>query len=346
MQTPKQKTSNIWSEPTAKLNNQRILVTGASGFLGAHLIARLERQGAVVAGLARTHGRLDQIPAANGCLFLPCDLTDSKTTLQAIQRFKPQTLFHLAAQPDGPESFEHTKTTLQTNLIGTLNVLEAFRHSGGQLLIYGDSSKIYGNGPVPYREETPTAPNSSYAITKAGGWSLCQLYAKLYGFHTVSLRPSIIYGPLQNRNLIQYVTDCVLDGQTTVTLDGGSQTRDPLFIDDAVDAMIATVHHGSTLGGRVINIGGGHEIAVRDLATIIVQEAGGGPKVVCRDMKARPTELWRSWCDNIAAGRLIGWHPQTPLRDGLRQTIQAIKAARCQLATVSDRTASHISQNT
>ena len=119
----------------------------------------------------------------------------------------------------------------------------------------------------------------------------------------------------------------VLDGATEVRLDGGSQTRDPLFIDDAVDAFLAAARLGESLNGRVVNLGGGQETSVQDLAQLTVELTGSKARVVCCPARARPTEMWRSFCDNAEAQEMTGWRPQTPLRAGLQKTIDYLVAS-------------------
>ena len=298
---------------------RRILITGASGFLGASLARRLASRGARVAGLARSRGKLAVEP---GVEFLPCDLTDSAAAAQVIGCFAPEILFHFAAHPDGAESYSQACHSLQTNTLITLNTLEAFRVTAGDLFVYGDSSKVYGECEVPYRSALPLRPLSSYAIAKAAGWELCELYRRLHRVPTVSLRPTLIYGPNQAYNLVTYVVDCVLSGKKEVVLDGGSQTRDPLYIDDAVSAFVAVAERGKPLAGSVINLGGGNEYTIRDLTETILQLMEANLEVVVSRARLRPTDTQRSYCDNAESMPLLGWRPVVGLRLGLLRTIE------------------------
>lgn len=307
---------------TGGLCGRRVLVTGAGGFIGSHLAERLVRDGAVVAGLCRRRGRLDQIADAGAVAFFQVDLSDPAACERALASFAPEVVFHYASLPDARESFEHAATSIEVNLRGTLNLLEAFRRCAGRVLVYGDSCKVYGNGPVPYSQATPPQPNSSYAISKLGAWQLCRLHAELHGFTAVSVRPTLIHGPRQGHNLLTMVVEAVRRGQPEIQLAGGAQTRDPLHVDDAINAILAAAQAGASLSGREVNIGGGQEVAVRDLAEMVVELAGGSQRVVCCTALARPTEMWRSWCDNADAERLIGWRPSLSLREGVRRTVE------------------------
>jgi dTDP-glucose 4,6-dehydratase len=310
------------NQSLSKLAWKRIVVTGAGGFLGFHLSDYLLHAGALVGGLARTKGRMQELERSRNFSFLACDLEDAEDTTKKIQTFCPEILFHLAAQPDAKEELSQYHATIKANILATVNALEAFRVCGGELFIYGDSSKVYGNIEVPIREALPVKPLSSYAIAKVAGWEFCKLYARLYGFATVSVRPTLIYGPRQGTNLISYVIDAALDGQDTLRLDGGTQTRDPLYIHDAIHAFAAIIPKGRELNGRIISISGGFEITVADLAQLIVKIMGSNMRVDTDLTRMRATETMRSCCDIHEAFETIGWQPQISLEQGLKYTAE------------------------
>lgn len=303
--------------------NRHVLVTGASGFVGAALVRRLLDEGASVTVISRTPGRLSTLGQNDRYQYLPCDLTDMEATLEALSSARPEVIFHLASQPDGAESYEHSRQTITSNINGTLNLLEGFRRVEGKLFVYGDSSKSYGNSGVPYLEANPELPNSSYAITKAAGWSFCLMQAKIHGFAAVSVRPTMIHGPGQAFNLFSFLMQSLRKGVDEIEIAGGAQTRDPLYIDDAVNAYLMSAKEG--LNGRIINIGGGVERSVKDLSELFVHLAGYDTPIVCRPAEARPTEIWRSFCDNIEAGNLTGWSPEHSLEEGLQKTIEYLR---------------------
>jgi len=313
---------------SASLAERRIVVTGASGFVGGHLVRQLVHEGAQVGALSRTRteGLLDEW--SRRCTFIACDLRQRERTRRVLREFAPEVLFHFASHPDAREAVGQAYRAIQVNLVGTLNALEAFRSCGGKLFLYGDSCKVYGDARVPYRETLALGPNSSYAITKAAAWHLCELYGRLHGLTVISLRPTLIYGPGQSGNIIDFVITNLLDGASEIRLDGGEQTRDPLFIDDAVEAFLMAARLGTALHGRVVNLGGGREISVRELAVVIAELMGARAAIVSCPDQARPTELWRSTCDNAEATALLGWTPKTPLRQGLERTIAYVTASR------------------
>ena len=309
------------------ISGKRILITGASGFIGSHLADRLVREGAFVGALSRTEGRLRALENRPAIQFIRCDLTSIERTRQAVKQFSPNILYHLAGHTDGPEDFDRCQTNINSNIQCTVSLLEAFRVAGGRTFIYGDSTKVYGDSPAPYRSDTPLRPLSSYAIAKAAGWQFCQLYQRLYGSNVISVRPTMIYGPRQNHNLITNVAEGVLEGRAELALMGGLQTRDPLYIDDALDAFVAIAQNSETLRGSVLNMSGGDERTVAEIASTVVELMGSVTRVVPRADQARPTDTMRSCCDNDEAKRLLNWQPKTTLRDGLQNTINYLVVA-------------------
>jgi UDP-glucose 4-epimerase len=301
--------------------NRRVLVTGGGGFVGWHLVDRLTRSGVNVTSLSRHPGRLATLKTGS-TRFVPADLGNADAVIEALDGVRPDLVYHFASHPDGPECYEHARTTIQTNLVGTLNLLEAMRRLGGAVLVYGDSCKVYGNADVPYHSGTPLSPGSSYAISKAAGWELCQVYARLYGLTIICVRPTLMYGSYQGRNLISFVIRSVLAGKERIALDGGSQTRDPLYVDDGVGAFIAAGARGRELNGKVINIGGGHELSVAVIAQTTVDLMGSSIRIESRPNQVRATEMSRSYCDNREAAQWLGWRPSHTLEEGLKETIR------------------------
>jgi nucleoside-diphosphate-sugar epimerase len=144
----------------------------------------------------------------------------------------------------------------------------------------------------------------------------------------VSIRPTMIYGPSQSFNLISFVVDCVLDGKREVILDGGTQTRDPLYVDDAVSAFVSAAIFGPQLSRRIVNIGGGNERSVTQLAQLVLELMNANLEVVEAPGRTRPTEMQRSYCDNRESREMLGWEPQVSLREGLSRTIDFLTESR------------------
>lgn len=304
------------------LKGSRILVTGAGGFIGSHLAQRLQAEGAYVGAVARSS---EQLRSLTGTARIVVDLCNEEDTLRAVSHFAPNVVFHLAAHPDRSECFRQAASALQSNTMMTLNLLEACRIAGTDLFVFGDSTKVYGNAPVPYLAAQTPQPLCSYAISKLAGWELCRLYQKLYGIDVISVRPTIVYGPGQGINLISSIASRLLKGETTIQLMGGTQTRDPLYIDDAIDAFVRAAERGHELSGEVITIGGGCEQTVYSLAVKVVEACGLPANIEVSEARLRPNDTLRSFCDNREALDRLGWMPRTSFEYGLDQTLAAMQ---------------------
>lgn len=302
------------------VNGVRVLVTGGSGFIGSHLVEGLLAWGAEVAVLSRGPGKLAETPLRGYYTLLRSDINDTDDTVAAIKSFAPDIIYHLAAHPDAAESQSQASKALATNGIGTLNVLEGARAAGTGLFVYADSTKAYGAAAVPYNASTPVQPACSYAIGKVTGWEVCRLYQRIAGIKVVSIRPALTYGPRQAPNLISYVMGLVDRGERRIVLDGGSQTRDPLFVKDVVDAYLRVPAAAERVDGKVLNIGGGTEFTILQIAEAVGQAMGCTLTVAGDSSRMRDTEIMRMYCDNSEAEALLGWTPRTKLSEGLRQT--------------------------
>jgi UDP-glucose 4-epimerase len=335
-----QATSAVWGvprkndaesrKPTGSLAGRRVLVTGASGFLGSHLVRRFLDEGAVVTGLSRKPGRIRTLADAGVCALVSCDLALADATRRAVAEASPELVLHVASRPDGEETADEIRERIEINARGMLNLLEACRIEAPTAhIVYGDSRKVYGNTAPPHQSTTAPVPNSSYAISKAVGWYLSKLYEQLHGTVAVSVRPSLIYGPGQGMNVIQAVAEAAWRGESSIRLKGGRQTRDPLYIDDAVEAFVCAARRAETLAGSAVVIGGKEEISVAELARLVVEVCGGSATLVCDDDEARPTEIWRSSCDLTEADMLLGWRPRVGLKEGIDRIFRPVPSKLC-----------------
>jgi UDP-glucose 4-epimerase len=305
----------------ANWENKRVLVTGANGFLGGQMCARLVRMGASLAALSR-RSLPSWLASHPRVMALNFDLDNPTEVLNTIESFQPEVIFHFASRPDGQEVESHASSCVNTNLTGTLHLLEMARRLPISAFVFADSAKVYGNSPVPHRENSATDPASSYAVSKLAAWNYGRMFSRLHGLPFVSLRPTLIYGPAQGRNLFTFLAQCLAAGKSEILLDGGLQTRDPVYIDDAVNAYLRVAECARRLTGRAIPIGGGAERTVEDLAARFIEAAGYSTPVRGREESLRPTEMMRSYCDNADAWESLQWRPEMPLNQGLRLTAQ------------------------
>lgn len=305
-----------------RLASKRILVTGASGFIGSKLTVALAQAGAEITGVSRSGS--STAVAVQGVARIDCDLRDAARTRALVRSVRPHWVFHLAAHPDGPESGAQTNDVVENNVRGLVNLLEGLRDLPGVTLIYGDSAKAYGNTGVPYRCGQALEPLSAYAVSKVAGWGFIDLYRRIHGIQAFGLRPTLVYGPGQRFNLFSYLMNAIKAGDHDIALDGGAQTRDPIYIDDMVNAFVMAAEQGAMLNGRNIPLGGGRELSVTELAELTVRVLGDTQKVISRPANVRPTETLRSWCDNAEIGAAIGWKPAVSLEEGILRTAYAL----------------------
>jgi UDP-glucose 4-epimerase len=300
---------------------RRIAVVGGTGFIGSHLTEHLIEQGHTVLVVARSDRRLDNLEDVRGQFdFVKADIKDRSGLISALTSFGPETVYHLAAEADCAESLEHVRACIENNTSGTINVLDAAIQARAELFVYADSSKVYGNGPVPFCSSQAEDPVCSYAIAKSAAWRLCKLIAEREQIRVVSLRPTFVYGPRQNFNFITYVERAVLAGQP-IRIQGGKQTRDLLYIQDAVRCF-SSILNSQDVWGKAIPIGSGTEISIADLCKEILMVLDSDAEVMINGLPPRSTEMWRSYTDNSQIQELTGWSPKVSLQEGLTKTLQ------------------------
>lgn len=312
--------ANLTSAPTNYWLNKRVLITGAGGSLGSFLSQTLLGLGAKIIAVYRTN-----LPATilNHPHVTPIqlDLSGPGQRIEEIfQATAPQVIYHFAAYPDGRENPDIIEARLSTNTTATLKMLQAAQLCSIDAFILGDSCKVYGNSPVPHRENSEIAPDSSYAASKFAAWALCKIFYRNHNLPVAALRPTIIYGPGQAYNLFSFLAKCVHEGQTQISLDGGQQTRDPIFIADAVRAYLLAAENIDHIKGRALPIGGNNEISVATLSQQFVDATGKPVHVQSCPQNIRSGEILRSMCDNIEAKTFIRWTPSISLTEGLSIT--------------------------
>lgn len=303
-------------------HGKRILITGASGFLGSHLAKRLSQRGAIIGAVHRKSLPL-WLQDDPQVYSYQMDLTEGGTAIESLfESFCPDVVYHFAAMPDGAESGQSISARFENNLMSTFHLLQAASQHSVQGFILGDSCKVFGNGSFPHREHSPTEPETSYAVSKLAAWHYCKVFANNFNIPVAALRPTLIYGPGQGFNLFSYLYNCLSSGKKEILLDGGQQTRDPLFIDDAISAYVKLAERIEDVSGRTIPIGGGCESSVAALARLFIQTSGIQASVQCDQANIRPGEILRSFCDNEEARQALAWQPQTTIENGFLQTFQ------------------------
>ena len=303
----------------------RVLVTGGAGFIGSHVTDALLARGDEVAVLddvsSGRAGRLD--PQVT---LYKLSITDAAALTAAVQAFAPELICHLAAQIDVRASVDAPADDAQINILGTVNLLEAARAADARVLFSSSGGALYGrDAPIPSREDVLPLPESPYGVAKYCAEQYVGLYNRLHGTRHSVLRLANVYGPRQDpagdAGVITIFCASALAGQEPTIYGDGAQTRDYVYVGDAVQAFLSAGDNGRP---GTWNVGAGVEVSVLDLVDIIGEVAG-------REMRPtfappRAGELQRS---AVAAGRAaseLGWHAATPLAEGVRRVYRWIEA--------------------
>jgi dTDP-glucose 4,6-dehydratase len=312
-------------------HNKKVLVTGAGGFIGSHLVERLVAEGAQVRAFVRYNSRADAgllklaPPETRSQLeIIGGDLRDEHAIRKAVEGC--QVVFHLGALISIPYSYYHPVEVAQTNVIGTLNVLTACREAGVERLVHTSTSEVYGTArQVPISEAHPLQGQSPYSASKIGADKLAESFHCAFGLPVVTLRPFNTYGPRQSaRAVIPAVITQALT-QPVIKLGNVNTTRDFTFVQDTVRGfMLAAQTPG--VEGKTINLGTGSEIRIGDLVEKIVAKVNRSVEIQVEQERLRPeaSEVYRLLSDNTQARETLGWQPETDLDSGLDHTIRWI----------------------
>ncbi len=309
------------------LAGRRMLVTGAGGFIGGHLVERLMADGAHVRALVHYNSRGDwghigSIARSERLEIVPGDVCDPARVRQVTDGC--DTVFHLAALIAIPYSYVAPASYVQANVVGTLNVLEAARQLGVRRLVHTSTSEVYGSARyVPIDEAHPLQGQSPYSASKIGADKLAESYFLSFGLPVATVRPFNTYGPRQSaRAVIPTIISQILAGRRPIRLGSLAPQRDFNFVADTVDGFVAVAEAACT-PGEVINIGSGTGISIGDTVALIQELMGSAVEVLADEARVRPeaSEVTRLVCANDKALRLADWRPRTSLRDGLARTI-------------------------
>ena len=317
-------------EAISTLGGRRVLVTGAGGFIGSRLCERLVEVGADVRTLVRytsdgEAGWLDRSPIRGEIDVRRGDLADRDSVYDAVK--DREIVFHLGALIAIPYSYLAPESYVRTNILGTLNVLQAVRELGVQRLVHTSTSEVYGSAQfVPMTEAHPLVGQSPYSASKIAADKLAESYHRSFETPVVTLRPFNTFGPRQSaRAVIPAIAVQLLAGRP-VKLGDTRPTRDFVFVDDTADAFLraATV---PGIEGLTVHIGGGREIAIGDLPAMIGAAAGLPVEVEADPQRIRPaaSEVERLHADASRAKERLGWSPSISVEEGLARTVAFIR---------------------
>jgi nucleoside-diphosphate-sugar epimerase len=300
------------------------LVTGGAGFIGSHLCEELARRGHTVrvadSLITGKRSNLDHVP---GVEFLEGDLADLSVAQRAVDGV--QYVLHQAAIPSVPRSVQDPITSNRANVDATLNVLVASRDAGVTRVVFAGSSSAYGNTPtLPKREDMPSNPLSPYALQKVVGEQYLQMFTRLYGLETVSIRYFNVFGPRQDPSspysgVISVFATALLENRSPVIYGDGEQTRDFTYVANVVDGVLRACEAPGA-SGEVINVATGGRISLNDLFRAMRAITGGTVEPAYADPRAG--DVRDSQADIAKATRLLGYEPFISFEEGLRRTVE------------------------
>lgn len=313
-------------------SKKKVLVTGAGGFIGSHLVERLVDLGADVIGFVRYNSRndwglLEIIPhhMLDSLEVVAGDLMDFDAVSSAAKDV--DVIFHLGSLISIPYSYNRPRDTIENNILSTLNILTAARNRGVEKIVHTSSSEVYGTAQyVPIDEKHPLQGQSPYSASKIGADKIAESFYCSFDLPVATIRPFNTYGPRQSaRAIIPTIITQAIE-QETIKLGSLFPTRDYTYVKDTVNGFIRVAESNSSVG-EVINIGSNFEVSMGDLAEKISCLLNKKISIVQDPSRVRPlkSEVQRLWCDNAKARRLLDWEPQVSLEEGLRETIEWMK---------------------
>lgn len=316
-----------------KLDGKRVLVTGADGFIGSHLTERLVRRGCDVRAFVQYNsfgswGWLDESPAdiRKGLDVFAGDVRDPHGVRTAMTGC--DVVLHLAALIAIPYSYHSPQTYVETNVLGTLNIVQAAKDLGVERVVHTSTSEVYGTARfVPITEAHPLQGQSPYSASKIGADQMALSFHAAFGTPVAVLRPFNTYGPRQSaRAVIPTIISQIAAGAKEIKLGATHPTRDFSFVSDTARAFEALAECDAAVG-QTVNAGSGFEISIGDTAEAIIDLMGSDARIVADDQRLRPeaSEVERLWAGSDLMTSLTGWTPAygegEGFRRGLKETI-------------------------
>ena len=313
---------------------QKILITGAAGFIGYHLSRSLLKDGAIILGIDNLNNyydtglkeqRLKRLKGFKNFTFKKIDLIDEKKLKNVFLNFNPSIVIHLAAQAGVRYSIENPRAYLDSNLIGFHNVIEQCRRCKINKLIYASSSSIYGlNEKIPFSVNDKTDyPVSLYGATKKSNELVAHAYSHLYGVKTIGLRFFTVYGPWGRPDMAYFsFTKKIIEGRKIEVFNHGNMQRDFTYIDDIVDGIRNTIEKDFNF--EIFNLGNSKSEDLMTMIRIIEKELNINAKIVFKDMQAG--DVFKTYADIKKSSKMLEFKPKVSLQIGLKRTIDWYKS--------------------
>jgi nucleoside-diphosphate-sugar epimerase len=299
------------------------LVTGGAGFIGSHLSEELVRRGHTVrVADSLITGKRSNLDHVRGVEFLEGDLADLEFAQRAVAGM--EFVLHQAAIPSVPRSVKDPIASNRANVDATLNVLVASRDAGVKRVVFAGSSSAYGNTPtLPKHEDMPVNPLSPYALQKVVGEQYLQMFTRLYGLETVSIRYFNVFGPRQDPSspysgVISVFATALIDNRSPKIYGDGEQTRDFTYVANVVDGVLRACE-APEANGEIINVATGGRISLNELFKRMREITGGGVEPTYVEVRAG--DVRDSQADISRARRILGYEPIVSFEEGLRRTV-------------------------
>jgi len=315
-----------------KWQDKRVLVTGAGGFIGSHLVDELLNRGAEVTAFVHYNARNDwgmlegryndKTPSLT---VLAGDVIDSQFVKKAVS--KKDYVFHLAALIGIPYSYVAPESYINTNIKGTLNIMQACLDAGVDRVVHTSTSEVYGTAQyTPIDEKHPLQGQSPYSASKIGADKIAESFYCSFELPVTTIRPFNTFGPRQSTRAV--IPTIITQALTSNSVKLGSLTpvRDLTYVADTVKGFIKFAESKKTIG-KTVNTGSGREVPIGELADIIIRQVNPDATIICEQERIRPdkSEVMELLCDNRLAKDLAGWEPKYSLEEGLTLTIDWMK---------------------
>lgn len=312
-----------------KWQDKRVLVTGAGGFIGSHLVDELLNKGAEVTAFVHYNARNDwgmlegrYNDKTPNLTVIAGDVTDSLFVKKAVS--EKEYVFHLAALIGIPYSYVAPESYINTNVKGTLNVMQASLDANVKRVVHTSTSEVYGTAQyTPIDEKHPLQGQSPYSASKIGGDKIAESFYCSFGLPVTTIRPFNTFGPRQSTRAV--IPTIITQALTSKSIKLGSLTpiRDLTYVADTVQGFIQFAESPKTVG-KTVNTGSGRGVTIGELAALIIRQVNPDATIICDEERIRPdkSEVMQLLCDNRLAKDLAGWEPQYTLEDGLARTIE------------------------
>ena len=308
-------------------NFKNVLVTGADGFIGSHLVELLISKGIKVRALSQYNsfnnwGWLEDVVCLNDLEVVSGDVRDPFYCKEIMRDV--DCVFHLAALIAIPYSYTAPQSYVETNMTGTLNICQAAKELGGIRVIHTSTSEVFGTAQyVPIDENHPLQPQSPYSASKIGADAMAMSYFNAFELPLTIARPFNTYGPRQSaRAVIPTIISQIANGTKEIKLGDVSPTRDFNYVTDTCRGFIELANCSDAVG-KTVNIGSNYEITVGDTLNLIKDLMKSDVTFITEDQRLRPekSEVFRLWCDNSLINQLTGFKPEFSIERGLQETI-------------------------